>query len=262
MSDIAPEMVTIGAFNELSGVRHGFLTRRGGISGGIYASLNCGPGSGDDRDSVVENRRRAMAALDAPDAPLCTVHQVHSPTAVRVDEPWGLGQGPKADAMVTDRRGVALGILTADCAPVLFAAPRAGVVGAAHAGWRGALTGVLQSTVEAMEALGAARDRITAGVGPCIGRSAYEVGPEFPGPFLEQADDNRDFFQPAAREGHFLFDLRGYIARQLKRLGVGDVHALPCDTYTEEGRFFSYRRACHRGEGDYGRLLSAIYLED
>lgn len=257
----APEMVTIGAFNDLAGVRHGFLTRCGGVSRGIYASLNCGPGSGDDRAAVLENRRRAMAALDAAETPLCTVHQVHSPDAVTVSAPWELGEGPKADAMVTDRPGVALGILTADCAPVLFVDAKAGVVGAAHAGWRGAIGGVLGATVEAMEALGAERSRIAAGVGPCIGRTAYEVGPEFPAPFLEQAADNQDFFQAAARPGHFLFDLRGYIARQLKRLSVGDAHALPCDTYTEEQRFFSYRRACHRGEGDYGRLLSAILLE-
>ena len=261
MSCSAPEMVTVGAFNALAGVRHGFLTRRGGVSEGIYGSLNCGQGSGDDRARVVENRRRGLAALDAEDAPLCTVYQVHSPTAVTVTEPWAPGEGPKADAMVTDRPGIALGVLTADCAPVLFADRRAGVVGAAHAGWRGALTGVLPATVEAMEALGADRAAIVAAVGPCIGKAAYEVGPEFPAPFLEQAQDNRDFFVPAARDGHFLFDLRGYIARQMTRLGVGDARALPCDTYTEEDRFFSYRRACHRGEGDYGRLLSAIYLE-
>lgn len=261
MSDSAPEMLTLGAFNQLAGVRHGFLTRNGGVSGGIYASLNCGPGSQDDGDAVAQNRRRALAALDLPDGPICTPHQVHSATAVTVREPWAAGARPKADAVVTDRPGIALGVLTADCTPVLLADPKARVVAAAHAGWRGALTGILDAALEAMEALGADRARVVAGTGPCIGKSAYEVGPEFPQPFLDQAADNRDFFRRAARAGYWLFDLRGYVARRLGRLGVGEAHALPCCTYAEEARFFSYRRATHRGEGDYGRMLSAIHLE-
>jgi YfiH family protein len=207
------------------------------------------------------NRRRALAALDLPPDALATVHQVHSADAVPVSEPWPIGRAPRADAMVTGERGVALGILTADCAPVLFADPAAGVIGAAHAGWRGALAGVLVATVDLMAEMGADRESTVAGIGPCIGQKSYEVGPEFPGPFTEQAADNADFFVPAARDGHFLFDLKGFIARRLARLGLAEVHKLPCDTFVEPARFFSHRRARHEGAADYGRLLSAIVLE-
>lgn len=254
-------MMTLGAFNEITGLRHAFFTREGGVSEGVYASLNCGNGSGDDPRLVRENRARAAEALGLGPEALATAYQVHSARAVVVEEAWPAGEGPKADAMVTNRPGVALGVLTADCAPVLLAEPEAGVVGAAHAGWRGALDGVLEAAVEAMEGLGARRKRIRAGVGPCIGRASYEVGPEFPAPFLERAPDNGDFFTPAEREGHFLFDLRGYVARRLACMGLEDVQALPCDTCAEEDRFFSYRRAVKRGEPDYGRGLSAICLE-
>ncbi len=261
MSDAAPPMLTIGTFNALSRVRHAFFTRRGGISAGIYASLNCGPGSQDARDCVLENRRRALAALDLPEDRLATVRQIHSAEAVAVTEPWPIGGAPRADALVTARAGLALGVLTADCAPVLLADTGAGVVGAAHAGWRGALSGVLEAVVDAMEGLGARRRHVVAGIGPCIGKGAYEVGPEFPQPFLEQDQANGDFFVAASRPGHFLFDLRGYAARRLAGFGLADVQTLPCDTYGEKARFFSHRRARHRGEDDYGRMLSAIYLE-
>ncbi len=178
-----------------------------------------------------------------------------------VDEPWAPGEAPRADALVTRVPGLALGVLTADCAPVLLADSKARVVGAAHAGWRGALAGVIESVVEAMEALGAKRERIAAGVGPAIAQRSYEVGPEFPALFLKQAEDSGDLFCPARREGRFLFDLKGHVARRLARMGLVGVQCLPCDTYRESDRFFSYRQSRQRGESDYGRGLSAIYLE-
>lgn len=254
-------MLTTGPLNDLAAVRHGFFCRTGGVSEGLFSSLNCGYGSGDDPAKVSENRRRAMAMLDLDGARLVTAYQVHSPDVVEVREPWSRETAPRADAMVTRERGLALGILTADCVPVLFAEAGAGVVGAAHAGWKGALTGVAEATVAAMTALGAERRRIVAGIGPAISQRSYEVGPEFPAPFLEQDARNADFFCPAKRDGHFLFDLKGYVARRVAGLGVGTIQTLPCDTCAEDERFFSYRRACHRKETDYGRGLSAIYLE-
>jgi YfiH family protein len=259
-------MITLGSMNALDGVRHAFFTRAGGASGGIYASNNCGFGSSDDPTCVAENRRRCAAHLDLPFEALLTVHQVHGSDVVTVDRPWTRGQAPKADAMVTDRPGIALGILAADCAPVLFADPEAGVIGACHAGWRGALAGVADATVQAMVRLGARAERIDAAIGPCIAQRSYEVGPEFPRPFLAQDESNADFFAPpcaaaAARPGHLMFDLAGYLSRRLGRLGLHSVAAVPCDTCREEERFFSYRRATLRGEKDYGRNLSAIALE-
>ncbi|HEY4134715.1 MAG TPA: peptidoglycan editing factor PgeF [Alphaproteobacteria bacterium] len=243
------------------GVRHAFFTRQGGVSEGIYAALNVGLGSGDDAERVRENRRRAADAFDLPADALITAHQVHSPDVVVVDKPWAAGQGPKADGMVTDKPGIALGILTADCAPVLFADARAGVIGAAHAGWRGAIGGVLDATLKEMEKLGAKRARIAAAVGPCIGRLSYQVGGEFPAPFLAERDDNARFFMPdPGAPGRWRFDLPGYVTAKLKTLGLGAAEALPHDTCAEEDRFFSYRRTCLRGEGDYGRGLSAIML--
>ncbi len=254
-------MLTIGTLNELPGIRHAFFTRQGGVSEGLYSSLNCGLGSGDAAENVTSNRRRALEKIEIEAERLVTVYQVHSPDVARVEGPWPNGEAPRADAMVAQRSHVALGILTADCSPVLLAEPKAKVVGAAHAGWRGALDGVLEATVAAMEELGAERENIVAGIGPTIGQKSYEVGPEFPAPFLAQGQENRDFFCPAPRDGHFLFDLKGYAARRLARLGLKAVQCLPCDTCAEEQRFFSYRRSCHRGEPDYGRGLSAIYLE-
>ena len=254
-------MLTLGPLNGLTPIRHAFFTRAGGVSKGIYASLNCGLGSRDDGADVRENRKRAMAMVDLGPERLTTAFQTHSPDVATVDRPWKEEERPRVDAMVTDKPGIALGILTADCAPVLLADPKARVVGAAHAGWRGALDGVLENTVDAMERLGANRRDIFAGVGPCIGRRSYEVGPEFPDPFLQQDAGNGDFFTPAPRDGHFLFDLRGYVSRRLAQMKLDDVQSLPCDTCAEEDRFFSYRRACLKGEADYGRELSVIYLE-
>jgi YfiH family protein len=256
----APPHLTLDALDAQACVRHAFFTRLGGVSDGIYESLNCGPGSQDQSVNVAENRERALTALDLPDADLATLYQAHTAEAVTVEQPWPMGQGPRADAMVTRQQGVALGILTADCAPVLMADAAAGVIGAAHAGWRGALGGILSACIDAMEDLGADRESIVAGIGPCIGPASYEVGPEFPTPFLEQAADNRDFFSPAPRDGHHLFDLPGFIERRLARLRVGGVETLPIDTRADPARFFSARRARINGESDYGRLLSTIVL--
>lgn len=242
------------------GVRHGFFTRRGGVSDGIYAGLNVGTGSKDDPARVSENRRRVSSWLGiAPDR-LITVHQVHSPDTIAVSAPFP-GERPKADAMVTDRPGLALAVLTADCGPVLFADPRARVIGAAHAGWKGALTGILESTVEVMEKLGARRDRIIAVLGPSISRANYEVGPEFVPRFTDLDPDNERFFAPSSRPGHLMFDLNGYTIGRLAAAGVA-AYALGRCTYAEESLFFSYRRATHRAEPDYGRQVSAIVLEE
>jgi YfiH family protein len=255
-------MITLSALNEAPGVRHGFFTREGGVSDGLFTSLNVGFGSGDAPEKVAENRARAMAALDLAAERLATCFQVHSPEVVVVDRPWRREDSPHADAMVTRCRGVALGILTADCVPVLFADPDAAVIGAAHAGWRGALTGVIDATVQAMVRLGAVPQRIRAAVGPCIAQRSYEVGPEFPAPFLAAQPGNDDFFASARREGHFLFDLGGYVERRLGESGIASIQRAPCDTVAEASRFFSYRRTCLEGERDYGRGLSAIVLED
>ncbi|MFQ5775458.1 MAG: peptidoglycan editing factor PgeF [Kiloniellaceae bacterium] len=256
-----PDMLTIGPLDELPGVRHAFFGRGGGVSEGPYRSLNCGFGSGDVAANVAENRARAMARIDLDHDRLVTAYQVHSNRVAVVERPWPRDRAPQVDALVTTRPGVALGVLSADCAPVLLADPKAAVVGAAHAGWRGALAGIVEAVVEAMVELGARRADIVAGIGPTIGRRSYEVGPEFPAPFMEQARDNRDFFRPAPRDGHFMFDLKGYVARRLAAAGVGNAQILPGDTCTQEARFFSYRRARLRGQRDYGRGLSAIYLQ-
>jgi YfiH family protein len=242
----------------LGGLPHGFLGRRGGVSSGALAGLNTGYGSNDDRAAIDENRRRAIAAL-LPGAALATVHQVHSPDVVYVEQPWPQQERPRADAMVTDRPGILLGILTADCAPVLFADAKAGVVGAAHAGWRGAFAGVTDQTIAAMERLGARRDDIHAAVGPCIALKSYEVDEAFREHFLAQGRDNaRLFAAGAAAKPHF--DLEAYVVHRLLVAGIGEVEALHLDTYADPDRFYSFRRATHRGEADYGRQLSAIAL--
>ena len=242
------------------GIRHAFFTRRGGVSGGVFASLNCGFGSRDEPGNVERNRAIAADRLGlAPDR-LVSCHQVHGAAAISVEAPWRREHNPRADGMVTAVPGIALGILAADCAPVLFADPEARVIGAAHGGWRGALAGVMEATVAAMAALGARPERIRAGIGPCIAQPSYEVGPEFRGSFAAADPDNHRFFRMASREGHFLFDLPGYIAHRLTRLGLGAVERSPHDTAAEEDLFFSYRRACLRGEPDYGRGLAAIAL--
>ncbi len=245
----------------MAGVRHGFFTRRGGTSDGIYDSLNCGFGSKDERARVAENRARAAAAMGAAPEALLTAYQVHGTDVAVVETPWTPGDAPRADAMVTTRRGIALGVLTADCAPVLFADGDAGVIGACHAGWRGALAGVTEATVAAMERLGAVRTRIRAAVGPCIGRASYEVGPEFPQPFLDQDGGNRRFFAGAERDGHFMFDLEGYVCARLEAAGLAAAGCAGLDNCAEESHLFSYRRATLRGEPDFGRGLTAIILE-
>jgi len=240
---------------------HGFFTREGGVSEGIYASLNCGFGSRDAAERVAENRLRALAALGLDGATLCTAYQCHSARCVVVERPWPHERAPKADALATRAAGIALGVLTADCAPVLFADPDAGVIGAAHAGWRGALDGVLEAALAAMERLGARRPRIVAAVGPCIGARSYEVGPEFRDRFVAADPANAALFAPAPRDGRLLFDLAGYVLGRLERLGLGRIERVRGDTCADDARFFSYRRARRRGEPSYGRLLSAIALK-
>ena len=237
---------------------HGFLGRSGGVSTGELHGLNVGYGSGDDRDAIAENRRLAIEAV-LPGAELATVHQVHSADVVYVEHPWPHAERPHADAMVTDRPNILLGILTADCAPVLFADAKAGVIGAAHAGWRGALAGVTDATIEAMERLGADRDHIAAAVGPCIGQPSYEVDESFRDRFLGEDPRHERFFLPGP-SGKPHFDLEGYVTARLILAGLQSVEPVGLDTYTAEDRFFSYRRATHRGEADYGRQVSLIAL--
>ncbi|MFC7498659.1 peptidoglycan editing factor PgeF [Enterovirga sp. GCM10030262] len=242
----------------LSGVAHGFLGRRGGVSTGICAGLNVGLGSGDDRQAIHANRRLAVEAV-APGAKLVTVHQVHSATAITVTEPFPDDARPHADAMVTDRPGLALGILTADCTPVLFADVEAGVIGAAHSGWKGAIGGVAEATVAAMEKLGADRARIAAAIGPTIARKSYEVDEGFLRRFVEAEPANERFFA-GGRAGHHQFDLEAYVVSRLAMAGLARIEALGLDTYSAPDRFYSYRRATHRSEPDYGRQISLIAL--
>ena len=243
----------------LPGVSHGFFGRSGGVSTGIYSSLNCGPGSGDARDAVMENRGRAIATLDG-DAKLVTLYQVHSADAIAVDQPWEINANPKADAIVTRNPGIALGILTADCAPVLLFDPEAKVIGAAHAGWQGAFSGVVESVLAAMARLGAQATRVQAVVGPCIGPDAYEVGPEFHARFVAADAQNARFFRRSSPESQWHFDLPAYVAHRLNGAGAGRVDLVGRCTYRDEQDFFSYRRTTHRKERDYGRQLSVIAL--
>jgi purine-nucleoside/S-methyl-5'-thioadenosine phosphorylase / adenosine deaminase len=252
-------MITLEA---LAAVRHAFFTRQGGISEGLFGSLNCGFGSGDLAKNVARNRAIVLETLELPADRLVTCRQIHSAVVVIVDKPWPREDAPTADGMVTMASGVALGILAADCAPVLLFDPVARVIGAAHAGWRGALGGVVEATVAQMAALGAEPSRIRAGIGPCIGAMSYEVGPEFPRPVVAEYPAAIVNFTPARRVGHFMFDLAGYVERRLGRAGVKLVQRAPHDTLAEEERFFSYRRACLRGETAYGRGLSAIVLDE
>ena len=242
----------------LAPLRHGFFTRRGGASSGIFAGLNCGRGSSDQSEAVAINRARVAHAMNVAEDALVGVHQVHSATVVRVVPGGGYG-AEHADAMVTDAPGLALSVLTADCQPVLLADREAGVIGAAHAGWRGARDGVLEATLEAMEALGAERRQVVAVIGPAISQRAYEVGPEFFEGFLDEDPDNARFF--AQGEGdRMLFDLPGYGLHRLRSAGIGHAEWTRHCTYTDAGRFYSYRRSVHRGEADYGRLIAAIRL--
>jgi polyphenol oxidase len=252
-------MLTGEALDDLP-VRHGFFTRKGGVSEGRYASLNCGLGSGDDPERVRENRCLAMRRLGLAAEALVTAYQVHSAHVAVLEAPWAPQDRPRVDGMVTRSRHVVLGILTADCAPVLLADPRGGVIGAAHAGWRGAKAGIIAETVTAMLTLGARIQDIGAAIGPCIRQDSYEVGPEFRSAFVADQPTTAVLFQPSTREGHFRFDLVAYVAGKLSAIGIEALSVLPHDTFADPDRFFSYRRMTLAGGGDYGRLLSAIAL--
>ncbi len=255
-------MLQAPSLSKLARIRHGFFTRGGGVSQGVYASLNGGVGSNDAPDKVAENRARMAAALGVAPDRLLTAYQIHSPDVVVADQPWTHADRPRADAIVTRTPRLAIGISTADCGPLLLADAEAGVIGAAHAGWRGALTGVIEAAIAAMEKLGAERSRITAALGPAIRQPNYEVGPEFVERFLAADAENARFFAPSERAGHALFDLAGFIASRLQRAGIVNVEDLGLCTYAEPERFFSYRRATKLGEPDYGRHINAIALAD
>jgi hypothetical protein len=257
------EFITTPALGAVTGLRHGFFTRRGGVSAGPWAALNCSLSGQDDRDRVRENRRRAMDALGLPAAALHGLTQVHGVSVAEVDAAgWTEGAGPAADAVVTRRPGVALGIVTGDCAPLLFADAEAGVIGAAHAGWRGAAAGVIEATVAAMERLGATRARVVAAIGPCIAQASYEVGPDLRAAVLapDPAGAGARFFAPGKREDRWQFDLAGYCAARLRALGLLAVEVAAADTLTDEARFFSHRRRTLAGGGPLGHQLSAVAL--
>lgn len=250
-------MLEILTADALSPLTHGFFTRKGGASSGIFHGLNCGPGSSDLSDAVAINRARVASAMGVEPDHLQTLHQVHSAEVITLTTP--LSKRPRADAMVTATPGVVLGILTADCQPVLFADAAAGVIGAAHAGWRGVKDGVLEATIAAMEGLGAKRSEIVAVIGPCISQSAYEVGPDFLEAFLDDDTENARFFAQGKGD-HAMFDLPGFGLSRLRAAGISDAGWTRHCTYSDEDRFYSYRRATHRGEADYGRLISVIRL--
>ncbi len=255
-------MLQAASLSALAGIRHGFFTRDGGVSDGIYASLNGGNGSDDTPAKVAENRARMAAALGVRPDRFVTAYQIHSPDVVTIEQPWPPRERPRADAIVTRTPGLAIGVTTADCGPVLFADARARVIGVAHAGWRGAVTGVLEATIAAMETCGADRRNITAALGPMIRQPNYEVGPELVARFTAADAVNQRFFEPSTRPDHALFDLPGYIAARLASAGIDRVEDLGQCTYGDAARFFSYRRATHRGETDYGRHVNAIALQD
>lgn len=256
-----PEPVLSQALNQGTGVRHGFFSRHGGVSSGIFSSLNCGNGSQDEAANVAENRARAARTLGVEPGNLVTAYQSHGNTVAIVETPWGRGEEPRVDGIVTKQPGIALGILAADCGPVLIADEAAGVIGAAHAGWKGALTGIVEATVEAMVALGAQKQRIAAALGPCIGAQSYEVGPEFRQRFTGEEPSSETYFRPSNRQDHYLFDLPAFIEARLSGLGLASVEVLAADTRPDGSDFFSYRRACLNDEPDYGRNISAIVLE-
>ena len=246
---------------ELPGVAHAFFTRRGGVSKGVYASLNGGVGSRDAQDAVVANRARMAAAIKVAPERLAIPYQVHSPDALAITAPFPREARPRCDALVTATPGLGLGVTGADCGMILFADPEARVIGAAHAGWKGALGGVVEATVAAMAALGAKVDRIRAALGPCIAQPSYEVGPEFVAAFEAGDKGSSRFFRQSVNAQRSMFDLHGYIADRAGRAGIAGFEDLGLDTYADEARFFSYRRATHRGEPDYGRLVAAIALD-
>jgi YfiH family protein len=253
-------MLTARSLSALSGIRHAFFTREGGVSDGLYASLNGGVGSNDQPDKVAENRARMAAALSVAPECLITAYQIHSPDVVVAEKPWTPNERPRADGIVTRVPGLAIGISTADCGPVLFADYEARIIGAAHAGWRGALSGVLEATVATMEKLGAKRARIVAAAGPMIRQPNYEVGPDMMERFIADDRDNARFFAPSTRASHAQFDLPGYIVARLKRAGVAGIEDVGKCTYADPERFYSYRRATHCAESDYGRHINAIAL--
>jgi YfiH family protein len=244
----------------IPGLRHAFFTREGGVSDGVYADLNGGLGSNDDPAKVAENRRRMAAQMGVAPARFLSVWQIHSPDAVVATGPWENASRPRADAMVTRSEGLSIGVTAADCGPILLVDPNARVIGAAHAGWKGALTGIVESTVEAMEKLGAERSGIVAAIGPLIRQHSYEVGGEFVERFIEADAENGVFFIPSTREGHAMFDLAGFIRMRLENAGVLMIDDIGVDTYSDE-RCYSYRRSVHRKEPDYGRHVHAIALE-
>lgn len=258
-SDALP-VVESEALKALPGVRHAFFTREGGVSGGIYAGLNGGLGSNDEPYAVRENRRRMTAHLGLEPGRLAVPWQVHSAQAVTATGPWVREESPHVDGVASSTAGLAAAVTIADCCPILFADPKARVVAAAHAGWKGAIGGVLEATLIEMEALGANRADVTAALGPCIRQQSYEVGPEFAARFTADDPDNARWFAPADRPGHSWFDLAGYVVERLQRAGVGHVDDVKLDTYSDEDRFFSFRRTTHRGEPDYGRMIAAITL--
>jgi polyphenol oxidase len=255
-------MLQANTLAKLSGIRHAFFTREGGVSSGIYASLNGGVGSNDSADSVTENRARMATTLGVSPEHFLTTYQIHSPAVFIAEQPWALNDRPRADAIVTKVPRLAIGVSTADCGPLLFADPTAGVVAAAHAGWRGALGGVIGATVEAMERLGAERSRIVAALGPMIRQPNYEVGADLVSKFVAADADNERFFAAATRANHAMFDLAGYIRARLQDAGIVEPADLQACTYADADKFFSFRRATHRGESDYGRHINAIALID
>lgn len=245
---------------DLPGVHHGFYTRTGGVSTGIYKGLNCGPGSNDDASAIELNRTRVAISLHVPPENLLSLYQIHSATALTVSEPWPDDARPQADGMATATPGLALGILTADCAPVLFADPEAKVIGAAHAGWRGAVGGIVEATLTQMESLGAQLSNTIAVVGPAISQENYEIGADMRDEILSHDTQNARFFVPSDRDDHWRFDLEAYVLARLKAAGVGTMAGLGACTYADETHFFSFRRTTHRGEADYGRQISVITL--
>lgn len=253
-------MLQAHALSNLPGIRHAFFTRAGGVSQGIYESLNSGVGSNDDPANVTENRARMAASLGVAPERFLTAYQIHSPQVVTVEAPWSPSERPKADAIVTHTPGLAIGVSTADCGPVLLADPEARVIGAAHAGWRGALTGVIEATVAAMETLGAKRDRMVAAAGPMIRQPNYEVGQDLLDRFVAVEPSNVRFFIRANRPGHMMFDLAGYVVSQLRRAEIAQIEDVGLCTYANPAQFYSYRRATHLAEPDYGRHVNAIVL--
>jgi len=244
--------------SKIDSISHGFFTRESGVSESLFHSLNCGYGSGDRADAVAKNRGFVMRALNA--TALLTPYQTHSAKALIVDKPWPDKEPPEADALVTNIPGIAIGVLTADCVPILLADEKKRVIGVVHAGWKGAIGGVIEAGIETMKKLGAKPSNIVATIGPAIEQYSYEVGGEFREQFLKESNDNAKYFEPSSRDGHFMFDLKAYARSRLEKAGISRINVLANDTCLEENRFFSYRRACLRNESTYGRQVSAIVL--